>query len=137
MRPPWPCWSPATCCSSAASPALARSCDGCPESTRGLIATVLREGLPLLVVTVAGLALVATIGLARYVRAGGWGALVVYGGAMLLALYTHYYALLLLTAQDVCVAWLAWRGELPRGAGRRWVVAQAALALGFLPWLPA
>src|SRR5262245_22216523 len=82
-------------------------------------------------------ALMATIGLARYVRDGGWGALAAYGGAMLLALYTHYYALFLLAAQDAYVAWLAWRGELPRGAALRWVAAQAALALCFVPWLPA
>jgi hypothetical protein len=59
-----------------------------------------------------------------------------YASAMLLALYTHYYALFLLAAQNAAVGWWAWRSGLPAGLGRAWLLAQAGLALAFAPWVP-
>jgi 4-amino-4-deoxy-L-arabinose transferase-like glycosyltransferase len=86
----------------------------------------------------APLALLGALGQVRLLRAPGApsGALALYVGAMLLALYTHYYALFFLAAQNAYVLWLARRGALPAGGGRRWALAQATLALGFAPWLP-
>lgn len=84
------------------------------------------------------LALLGALGQVRLLRAPGAppGALALYVGAMLLTLYTHYYALFFLAAQNAYVLWLAGRGALPAGGGRRWALAQATLALGFTPWLP-
>ncbi len=69
--------------------------------------------------------------------ATGQRGLWLYAAAMLPALYTHYYALFLLAAQNAHVLLLAWRGELPRGAARAWLLAQAALVACYLPWLPS
>jgi uncharacterized membrane protein len=82
------------------------------------------------------LALIAVWAHVRFTRTGSTPSLLAYAGTMLLALYTHYYALFLLAAQNADVLWLARRGALPPGAGRRWLVAQAALAVAFVPWLP-
>jgi hypothetical protein len=60
-----------------------------------------------------------------------------YAAAMLLALYTHYYALFLLAAQNAHLLLLARRDGLTAGAGRAWLLAQGALLVAFLPWLPA
>jgi 4-amino-4-deoxy-L-arabinose transferase-like glycosyltransferase len=59
-----------------------------------------------------------------------------YGAAILLALYTHYYALFLVAAQNAHLFVLLWRRELPRGAGRAWLLVQAVLIVCYLPWLP-
>jgi hypothetical protein len=64
------------------------------------------------------------------------GALALYGMAALLALYTHYYALFLLAAQNAVVGWLAWRRVLDPRALRAWVLVQCLLALALVPWLP-
>jgi 4-amino-4-deoxy-L-arabinose transferase-like glycosyltransferase len=72
---------------------------------------------------------------ARAAGPGGW--LGLYAAAMLLALYTHYYALFLLAAQNAHLLLLVWRGGLPAGAGRAWLLAQGALLVAFLPWVPA
>ncbi|HZU05692.1 MAG TPA: glycosyltransferase family 39 protein [Chloroflexota bacterium] len=84
------------------------------------------------------LALLAALGQAWFLGAGSSRrGLVLYTGAMLLALYTHYYALFLVAAQNVAVWWLTRRKLLPPGHGRAWLLAQGVLALGFAPWLPA
>jgi len=52
----------------------------------------------------------------------------------MVALYTHYYAFLLLAVEGVFAVWWLWR----RG-GRGftpWATSQAAIALLYLPWLP-
>jgi hypothetical protein len=84
------------------------------------------------------LALLATLGYVRLVRDGphAHGALLLYAAPMLLALYTHYYALFLLAAQSAYVLWRAWRGALPPGLGRAWLLAQVGMAIAFAPWLP-
>jgi hypothetical protein len=84
------------------------------------------------------LALLATLGYVRLVRDGlrGRGALLLYAVSMLLALYTHYYALFLLAAQSAYVLWLASTRALPPGLSRAWVLAQVGLGLAFAPWLP-
>ena len=63
----------------------------------------------------------------RFVRAGSTRSLLAYAAAMLLALYTHYYALFLLAAQDAYLllpgySWLmanGRRGRLTHGAAAR------------------
>jgi mannosyltransferase len=82
------------------------------------------------------LALGAALAHARFVRSGSTASLLAYALAMLLALYTHYYALFLLAAQNGYLLWLARRGALPAERRRRWLLAQAGLALAFAPWLP-
>jgi hypothetical protein len=84
------------------------------------------------------LALLAALGQAWFLGAGGARrGLALYTGAMLLALYTHYYALFLLVAQNVAAGWLARHTPLRPGRGRAWLLAQGVLVLGFVPWLPA
>ena len=56
-------------------------------------------------------------------------ALVAYAVLMLLALYTHYYALFLLAAQNAYVLWLAHRGALAPGAPL--VASSGGLRAGF------
>jgi len=82
------------------------------------------------------LGLVAALAHVRYVRTGTTASLLAYAAAMLLALYTHYYALFLLVAQNAYLIWLLQHRALPRERLRRWLWAQAALALAFAPWLP-
>ncbi len=82
------------------------------------------------------LGLGAALAHVRYLRSGSAGSLLAYAGAMLLALYTHYYALFLLAAQDAYMLWLLRCGLLPGERGRRWWLTQAGLALAFAPWLP-
>src|SRR5207245_2702504 len=82
------------------------------------------------------LSLLAALAHVRFVRGGSATSLLVYTATMLLALYTHYYALFLLAAQNGYLLWLLHRGTLPRERGRRWLLTQAGLALAFAPWLP-
>jgi len=49
-------------------------------------------------------------------------------------LFTHYYGALLLLPQTGLVALLRHRGEVERSFLARWLLAQAALILLFLPW---
>lgn len=50
------------------------------------------------------------------------------------AIFTHYYALFVVVAQNVFMIAL-WRRD--QGRLRRWLTVQAALALSFLPWVLA
>jgi 4-amino-4-deoxy-L-arabinose transferase-like glycosyltransferase len=51
-------------------------------------------------------------------------------------LYTHYFALLLLATQGIAaLIWLLLKGQAAR-AWRRWLLAQVAIVLLYLPWLP-
>ena len=50
-----------------------------------------------------------------------------------LALYTHYYAIFAVLAQN---AYLFWRYR-DRGLRKLWCMAQGAIAVLFLPWLPS
>lgn len=52
--------------------------------------------------------------------------------ATLAAMYTHFYALLVIAAQDICVLWL-YRRRWPWLV--RWIAGQVILGLGFLVWL--
>ncbi len=55
-------------------------------------------------------------------------------------LYTQYFAVLLLAAHNLAaLAWIIWRGRHDRSWARllgRWALAQAAILLLYLPWLP-
>lgn len=82
------------------------------------------------------LGLVATLGYVGFSRDPGRRTLGLYTGATLLSLYTHYYALFLVAAQNSHVLWLWSRGKLTRRQARAWAASQAFLALAFLPWLP-
>ena len=53
--------------------------------------------------------------------------------AALAALYTHYFALFWLVALGLIAVWPAWRQK----CALRLAAAVAAIALGYLPWLPA
>lgn len=72
----------------------------------------------------------------RWVRTGSrsawWGYLL----ATVIGAYTHYSFWFLLYAQNLAVAWGWRRGALPAPTARRWIGAQAIVALAFLPWLP-
>jgi hypothetical protein len=83
------------------------------------------------------LALAATYALVRAVDLGGWYRWAGYAAAMLGLVYTHNWAWLVLGAQWVALAACLWRGGArPRAAIlREWCLAQAVIALGFLPWL--
>jgi hypothetical protein len=85
------------------------------------------------------LALAATYALVRAVDLGGWRRWAGYALAMLALVYTHNWAWLVLGAQWVALAACLVRGVArPRGTIlREWCLAQAAIALGFLPWLPS
>jgi len=52
----------------------------------------------------------------------------------ILALYTHYFAIIALFFANVFAAWRL--REAGWHSARRWFLAQAAVALAFLPWLP-
>jgi hypothetical protein len=82
------------------------------------------------------LALGAALAQVRFVRGGSTASLLAFALTMLLALYTHYYALFLLAAQNAYLLWLVRRGALPGGRGRRWLLVQGGLALACVPWLP-
>ncbi len=66
-------------------------------------------------------------------RAADWLA---YALSMSLALYTHYHAVFVILAVNAfaLLRWALW--PAPRPSLRRWLLAQAAIALLFLPWLP-
>ncbi len=59
----------------------------------------------------------------------GWGAWAFYALATLLTMHTHYYAAFAVAAHGLFV--LLWA----RRSLRAWVVAQLAVAAGFLPWV--
>jgi mannosyltransferase len=79
---------------------------------------------------VAVLVLMSTLALLQAVRAGGVGWWVTYAACSCAAMYTHYTAVFVLATQ---FAWALWTA--PR-AWRALVAANAAAALGYLPWLP-
>ena len=58
-----------------------------------------------------------------------------YALANIAAIYTHYYAALVLAAQAVWVLLYLCRSRDPKVA-RAWLLAQAALVVALLPWLP-
>lgn len=82
-----------------------------------------------------------------------WGLWLAYLLATVAAVFTHYYALFVVVAQNVVVVALWWcsRGfdtslrraqdtasvTQPKGKLRRWLAVQAVLALSFLPWVLA
>lgn len=53
----------------------------------------------------------------------------------LVALYTHYFALFILIFQNLFVLIVSLRQRRTELAGK-WLLAQGALLLGFLPWMP-
>ena len=73
----------------------------------------------------------------------GW---VGYGVCTALALYTHYFSVFVILAENVFVlGWLLWRRTSPRRTGSQqayrpflwhWLGMQVLLALSFSPWLP-
>lgn len=53
-----------------------------------------------------------------------------------LSFYTHYYAVFIALFQNI-VMYIIWRrGDVPQRTVRYWALAQALVALLFLPWLP-
>ena len=64
-----------------------------------------------------------------------WTLWVAYGAVSLLALYTHYFAAFVLAAQGVFVVGMMIAAPRKRAACLRWLVAVAAIALLYLPWL--
>jgi 4-amino-4-deoxy-L-arabinose transferase-like glycosyltransferase len=78
------------------------------------------------------LGLLSSYWLWRAIEDGRRRYFVAYTLATLAALYTHNFALHLLPAHAVIVLWSgAWKR-----AGRRWLLCAAAIAIGYLPWLP-
>jgi Dolichyl-phosphate-mannose-protein mannosyltransferase len=85
------------------------------------------------------LALLAAYALVRAVDHGGLRRWAGYAATMLALVYTHNWAWLVLVAHWVALAACLWRGVArPRAAVlREWCLAQAAIGLAFLPWLPS
>jgi mannosyltransferase len=74
-------------------------------------------------------------------RLPGWVGFSAYALAMIAAVYTHYYAFLILPSQWILVMVLhgqkialgnCWKNLRVKG----WLLSQAAILLAFLPWLP-
>lgn len=85
------------------------------------------------------LALVVTLWvafLAKAVESNAWRHWAGYALAAAVSLYTHYYAGLSLLAASAFVAawWVGWNRHGPTLV--RWLLANAAVALLFAPWLP-
>src|SRR4051812_45037017 len=85
------------------------------------------------------LTLAGTYALVRAIQSGGRLRWAGYAAAMLALVYTHNWGWLVLAAHWVALAICLLRGlPRPRAAVLRgWAGAQAAVALGFLPWLPS
>lgn len=73
----------------------------------------------------------------RWLRSGGSRAwLVPYAGAMVAALYTHYYTWLIVAFLNLFVVLRSWAaGPQARGSLRSWLVSQAVVLLAFVPWM--
>ncbi len=91
----------------------------------------------------AWLMLLATLSMdatARFAASGRRRDLARYAVTAAALLYTHYFGIFAVAAQNVFVLALWWGA---RGPGepqlplRRWLVVQAGIALAFLPWLPS
>ena len=82
----------------------------------------------------AALSLASTVCVVRLVHGDRRGWLwVLYGASSAAALYTHYYAALILVAQAVWVfLWLLQRRDWR--FARSWLLAQVLVAVAFLPW---
>ncbi len=85
------------------------------------------------------LTLAGTYALVRAIQWGGRLRWAGYAAAMLALVYTHNWGWLVLAAHWVALAVCLWRGvPRPRPAVLRgWAGAQAAVALGYLAWLPS
>ncbi|MCB0077281.1 MAG: glycosyltransferase family 39 protein [Anaerolineales bacterium] len=84
---------------------------------------------------IAALVLVAwlcTLALQRTPTSSRW--LLGYGAVALALLHTQYFTAAALVGVNLAWLWQGWRDEL-RPAPRRWIAAQLAVALLFLPWL--
>ncbi len=88
---------------------------------------------PLLAVLLLG-ALQLAVAAVRDPAARGIGRLVAHGVLVGLALYTHYYAVLFVGTLDV---WLLLRRREAPGVVWRIAAVQAAVAIAYLPWVPA
>jgi hypothetical protein len=86
------------------------------------------EGRPFMLVTV--LCLISTIALLKAVRTNTIGWWVLYGVSSAAAVYTHYTAIFLLGLQVV------WAAVACRRAWKGLLIANAAVILVYLPWLP-
>jgi hypothetical protein len=86
------------------------------------------EGRPFMLVMV--LALISTIGLLKAVRTNTIGWWVVYGVSSAAAIYTHYTAVFLLGLQ------ILWAAVFHRRAWKGLLIANAAVVLLYLPWVP-
>jgi len=69
-------------------------------------------------------------------RGKGWPAWVGYVLTAALSLYTHYYALFIVLFQNLFMAYLCLTDPRWRRTLGGWIVAQAAVLLCFVPWLP-
>jgi hypothetical protein len=85
------------------------------------------------------LALLSVFALWRALDEGGARWWAVHAASTLAALLTHNWAWLLLGAEwAAALACLRWRGGQPRRpVVLGWLAAQAAIVLGFAPWMPA
>lgn len=85
------------------------------------------------------LTLGATYALVRAVDLGGRRRWAVYAALELALVYTHNWGWVVVAALGVALGVCLWRGVArPRAAVLRgWAGAQAAVAIGFLPWLPS
>ena len=76
-------------------------------------------------------------GLVRALQTNRWWHWAIYALSGALALYSHYYAGLILVVSGLfALGWLAWSPADRVRVGRRWLASVAAMGLIFLPWLP-
>jgi 4-amino-4-deoxy-L-arabinose transferase-like glycosyltransferase len=78
------------------------------------------------------LGVLSTISLWRAVKHGQWRDWIIYGLIVLGAVYTHYYAALIVLFQGLFVLWHSWRR---RRFPWKYTVVGAVAGLLFLPWL--
>jgi len=83
------------------------------------------------------LSLACLASLVRALQTNQWWRWAIYAVCGALALYSHYYAGLILVVSGLfALGWLAWSPADRGSVGRRWLASVAAMALIFLPWLP-
>lgn len=72
----------------------------------------------------------------RALQRGRWWQWLAYALCMALGLYTHYHAIFVLLFQNLFVAFCWLCSHDRRQLARIWLLADAVIALLFLPWLP-
>jgi hypothetical protein len=71
----------------------------------------------------------------RFWQSGGWRAWAAYVLSVTMALYTLYLTVTLPIVTNLAFVFVWWRWRRPSGAWRKWLAAQVAILLLYLPWI--